>query len=280
MLYLCLAMVCSALVSVVMRLGSAGAEARRPMLMVNYLVCAAVSLAFLKGGLIPRERGMGVALGMGLAGGVLYLGAFLLLQRSVRESGVTLSSAFMKLGVIVSTALGFALFGERAGWTRIAGIALTLAAILLLSGQEKPKAGRGGANLPALVLLMLWGGMADGLSKFYAAWGNPALEGHFLSCIFGFALLLCAGLCAVQGQRPTGRDALFGVLLGVPNYFSSRFLLLALSSVPASAAFPLFSCGTLLLTALVGRLAFGERPGMRQKAALALVVAALALLNV
>ena len=275
MLNLVLAMLCSAMVSVVMRLGSAGAEARRPMLAVNYLVCAAVSLAFLKGGLLPGQPGMGVALGMGLAGGALYLGAFLLLQKNVRESGVTLSSAFMKLGVIVPTALGFALFGERAGWTRAAGIALTLAAIAALAEGDG-----GGAKLPALVLLLLCGGMADGLSKFYAAWGNPALEGHFLCFIFCFALLLCAGLCAVQGQRPAARDWLFGLLLGVPNYFSSRFLLRALASVPASVAFPAFSCGTLLLTALAGRLAFGERAGSRQKLALVLVVVALVLLNV
>ena len=275
MLNLVLAMLCSTMVSVAMRLGSAGEEARKPMLAVNYLVCAAVSLTFLKGGLLPGQPGMGVALGMGLAGGALYLGAFLLLQKNVRESGVTLSSAFMKLGVIVPTALGFLLFGERAGWTRFAGIALTVAAIVLLADGK-----RGGAKLPALVLLLLCGGMADGLSKFYAAWGNPALEGHFLCFVFCFALLLCAGLCAAQRQRPTARDGLFGLLLGVPNYFSSRFLLRALAAVPASVAFPAFSCGTLLLTALVGRLAFGERTGSRQKLALALVIAALVLLNV
>ena len=281
MFCLCLAIVCSTLVSVVMRVGSSGEEARKPMLAVNYLTCAAVSLCFLRGRPVPKGSGAGVALGMGLAGGVLYLGAFLLLQKNVRESGVTLSSAFMKLGVVVPTLLGFAVFGERAGWTRVAGIALTLAAILVLAGGPAALSGRsaGAGKLPALVLLMLWGGMADGLSKFYEAWGDPALEGHFLCCVFTCALALCAGLCAVQRQRPRARDWLFGLLLGVPNYFSSRFLLLALSQVPASAAFPVFSCGTLLLTALVGRLAFGERIDRRQGVTLGMVAVALALLN-
>ena len=264
MLNLLLAIACSTLVSVAMRLGSAGETARKPLLAVNYLVCAAVSL------------------GMGLAGGALYLGAFLLLQRCVRRNGVTLSSAFMKLGVVVPTALGFALFGEAAGPARVAGIALTVAAIAVLAlpprGRPAGAAPRAG-GLAGLVLLMLWGGMADGLSKFYQAWGNPALEGHFLCVIFSFALVLCALLCAAQRQKPAARDWLFGLLLGVPNYFSSRFLLRALASVPASLAFPAFSCGTLLLTALVGRLAFGEKPDARQGLALAMVAVALALLN-
>ena len=252
MLDLALAILCSALVSVLMRLGSDGETARRPMLAVNYLTCAAVSLAFLKGGLAPAAEGLGFALGLGLAGGALYLGAFLLLQKNVRESGVTLSSAFMKLGVIVPTALG-------------------------LAGED---GGRRGGKLPSLVLLMLYGGMADGLSKIYEARGNPALGGHFLCFVFAFALILCAGLCAAQRQRPTGRDWLFGALLGVPNYFSSRFLLRALAYVPASLAYPAFSCGAILLTAVIGRLLFHERPGRRQWAAVGVVLAALALLNI
>lgn len=277
MLHLCLAILSSALVTVLMRLGSGGDSARKPLLAVNYLTCTAVSAAFLRGGLIPRGSGAAFALGLGLLGGALYLGAFLLLQRNVRESGVTLSSAFMKLGVIVPTALGVTLFRERLTMARAGGILLTLAAIALLSGGSTQK--KGSARLPALALLMLCGGMADGLSKFYNAWGDPALEGHFLTFVFGFALLLCAGLCVREGQRPRGRDWLFGALLGVPNYFSSRFLLRALGTVPASVAYPVFSCGTILLTALVGRLAFGERPGRRQLAALAVVLVALVLLN-
>lgn len=244
---------------------------------MNYLTCAAVSVTFLRGGFIPRGEGAAFALALGLLGGALYLGALLLLQRNVRENGVTLSSAFMKLGVIVPTALGLTLFREPFNPARVGGILLTLAAIALLSGENGERRGR---RLTGLVLLMLCGGMADGLSKFYEAWGNPAMQGHFLCFVFSFAMLLCAGLCAWEGQRPTARDWLFGVLLGVPNYFSSRFLLLALDSVPASVAYPVFSCGTILLTALIGRLAFGERPGSRQFAAIALVLLALVLLNV
>ena len=277
MLYLCLAILSSALVAVLMRLGSGGDTARKPLLAVNYLTCAAVSVTFLRGGFIPRGEGAAFALALRLLGGALYLGALLLLQRNVRENGVTLSSAFMKLGVIVPTALGLTLFREPLNPARVGGILLTLAAIALLSAEDGERRGR---KLTGLVLLMLCGGMADGLSKFYEAWGNPAMQGHFLCFVFSFAMLLCAGLCAWEGQRPTVRDWLFGVLLGVPNYFSSRFLLLALDSVPASVAYPVFSCGTILLTALIGRLAFGERPGSRQFAAIALVLLALVLLNV
>ena len=277
MIYLILSILSSTLVSVFMRLGSRGESARKPMLAVNYLVCAAVSLAFLEGAPFTQAAGAGFALALGLVGGGLFLGAFLLLQANVRENGVTLSSAFMKLGVLVPTVLGFTLFREALTWPRVLGIALTLAAIPLLNGQAEDGDQR---RLILLVLLMLCGGMADGLSKFYEAYGNPDLKGQYLLYVFGFALLLCAGLCAIQRQKPALRDWLFGALLGVPNYFSTRFLLLALADVPASVAYPVFACGTILLTALIGRLAFAERPSRRQLVALMMVLVALALLNV
>ena len=79
-------------------------------------------------GYIPAGTTNDFAAGLGLAGGVLYLGAILLLQRNVRENGVALSSLFMKLGVIVPAILGVTVFRERLAPTRAAGIALDKAA--------------------------------------------------------------------------------------------------------------------------------------------------------
>lgn len=276
MLKLILAMACSALVSVVMRVGSEGEQPRKPMLAVNYLTCFAVSLLFLRRG--TGREGLGLAVGLGFLGGVLYFGAFLLLQRNVRENGVAFSALFMKLGVVVPTLMGLTLFHEQATAVRLAGIAMTVGVALVLSG--KPDAGGlKQSGLVWLLLLLLASGMADGLSKVYNACGDPALEGHFLCFIFAFALLFSAALCLCLGQRPVPRDVLFGLLLGLPNYFSSRFLLLALYEVPASVAYPVYACGTILITTACGRLLFGERITPRQCVALGMALAALALLN-
>lgn len=277
MLNLIFAMLCSALVSIVMRVGSQGDEPRKPMLAVNYLACFAVSLFFIRKG--AGRAGLGFAAGLGLVGGILYLGAFLLLQRNVRDNGVALSSLFMKLGVIVPALLGVTVFRERLAPTRAAGMLLTVAVVFVLFDRSNAR-GLRQSGVWGLVLLLLCSGLADGLSKAYAAWGDPALEGHFLSFIFGFALVLSAALCLRLGQRPTPRDALYGLLLGLPNYFSSRFLLLALHDIPASVAYPVYACGTILLAAASGRLLFAEKIGKRQRAALALALVALALLNV
>ena len=66
----------------------------------------------------------------------------------------------------------------------------------------------------------------------------------------------------------------------MPNFFSARFLLLALEDVPAVIAYPSYSVATLLVVTLTGVLVFKERLRKRQWLALGLILVALVLLNV
>ena len=265
------------MVSVLMRIGSQGKEARKPMLAVNYLTCMAVSLCIMRGKFVWRGPGIEAVLGIGIPGGFFYLAAFLLLQKNVRENGVSLSSAFMKLGVVVPVLLGITLFGEELGMAKAAGILLTVGAILVLSGRQEAQQDR--RYLP-LVCLMICGGMADASSKIYDVFGVPELEGQFLFTAFSVALLLCIGVCMREHQIPVWTDWKFGVMLGIPNAFSSLFLLWSLASVPASVAFPVFSCGTILLLTMIGHLIFRETLEKRQQLSLCLVLTALVCLNI
>ena len=283
MIYLILAGLSSAFISVAMRLGTGGDRPRYSLLAVNYAVCtlSALLISLVDRGAEAAPGAAGTALLLGGITGVLFLCAFLMLQYNILKNGLTLTGVFSKLGVVVPTILGFVLFGEKAGPARIAGVAVTAAAVALFAGG-KERAARNSAGvggIGALLALLFANGMADGMSKFYTAYGDEALSGRYLVYVFSTALALCVLLCAVKKERPVKRDLLFGLLLGIPNVLCSRFLLLALSYVPASAAYPLFSCGTVLLTAFFGRVFFAERLTRRQAIALALVLTAVLLLN-
>ena len=93
------------------------------------------------------------------------------------------------------------------------------------------------------------------------------------------ALLLCAGLVAVKKERPGLRELLFGTAVGVPNFFSAKFLLMALADLPAVVVFPSFSIATMLIVTLAGVVFFKERLLKLQWVALVAIVAALLLLN-
>lgn len=276
MINLLLAIICSMLVSVVMRLSEGRARNNISMLAVNYVMCTLVSLAYTGAPLFPRAEGLGTAAALGAVCGVLYLAAFMLLQWNVRVNGVVLPSTFMKLGVLVPTVLAIVIFGEQPEPAQILGFACAIAAILLIQldkGQDRAKSSLG------LLILLLGGGAADSMAKFYEAWGNPALESHYLLYTFAVALILCAALAWRKGQKLALSDVGFGLLLGAPNYFSARFLLRALSSLPAVVVYPTFSVGTIVLVTLVGRLLFGEKLSRRQILAMGVILLSLVLLN-
>ena len=277
MINLALAIASSALVSVIMRASEKRVRNNVSMLALNYVMCLAMAAVFTGAQRLSLTgNGAGFAYGIGAVNGFLYLGSFLLLQWNVRKNGVVLPATFMKLGVLVPTVMAIAVFRETPTAMQIAGIAAALAAIVMINfekGEGRAKSGIG------LVALLLGGGMADATSKVYEELGNEAFKNHFLLFTFGVALVLCVLLCIAKKQKLTPVDALFGLLIGVPNYFSTRFLLLSLASVPAVVAYPTYSVGTIVLVTLIGTVVFGERLSRRQAAALAIILAALAMLN-
>ena len=84
----------------------------------------------------------------------------------------------------------------------------------------------------------------------------------------------------LRRQKPCLADVLFGLGIGIPNYYSARFLLLSLGEVPAMVVYPCFSVGTIIAVALVGAIALREKLNRRKLIALGVILAALVLLNV
>ena len=83
----------------------------------------------------------------------------------------------------------------------------------------------------------------------------------------------------LTGKKILPGELAAGVLVGLPNYFSSWLLLLALERMPALVVYPAASTGTILLVMVFSALLFHERITRRQMAGLGLILAALVLLN-
>lgn len=276
MLYLALAIVSSMMISVVMRLSEKRVRNKTAMLASNYVVCSV--LAMLVSGsleLFPCVEGLSLGIGLGVINGILYLAGFMLLQWNISKNGVVLPATFMKLGVLVPTIMAITVFGEKPGAAQIAGIIAAVAAILLIQGGDRQEAGSG----LGLIVLLLCGGGADAMSKVYEEIGPGSLREQFLLYTFATALILCILICVFKRQKVAPADLLFGVLVSIPNYLSTRFLLLAVGEIPAVAAYPSYSVGTIIMVTLAGLIFFREKMSRRKLAALGVILAALALLN-
>ena len=280
MLYLLLAVVSSAMVSILMRISEKYVRGSMVMFCANYAVCMVMSLLYMRD-IRPLvfETGTGTAVALGAVTGILYLAGFVLLQKNVSCNGIILSGAAMKLGgVLIPIIAAVLLFQERITWLQLAGAVLAVAAVVLINRSKGD--GSTGGKKQWLAVLLLVSGASDAMANIFDKTGPADLKNLYLSCTFFAALLIALAFALQKRQRITVADLLCGLLIGIPNYYSARFLLLSLGSLPAVVVYPVFNVGTIIVITATGTVFFHERLSRYKKCALLLILAALVMLNI
>lgn len=278
MLYLILAVLCSASMAVALRLGETFSENKFGILFGNYLTCTVTAYLML-----PEKKlflsGGKVAAAAGLVNGAIFLATLVLMQRSIGKNGAVLSAAFSKLGIMIPALGSILLLGERPTALQAVGMGLVVAAILVINLEK----GEGKiASKPLLLFLLIASGSADGMSKVFEIIGERQFDALFLFYTFATALVLCGILLAAQKKengRVQLRDLTAGLFVGIPNYFSTSLLLAAVTQMPAYLAYPCYSVGTILAVSFVSVLLLRDQMSRRQGVGCGMILAALVLLN-
>ncbi len=279
MIYVLFSVVCSVLVSVLLKLARRAEVDVGQAITWNYVVTSALTASLLQPSLATlREPG---APWLALAAlGILLPTIFLALAASVRHAGIVRSDAAQRLSLLLSLLAAFALFGEQLTGFKTFGIALGLLALLCMVWRGGHGAANGGAAGWLYPLLVFGGfGTIDILFKRVAQAGVPL--GASLQAMFALALLVAFALQLwrrVQGQtRVTTRSALAGVLLGLANFGNILFYLRGHRALPQHPAlvFASMNIGVVALGALVGLLLFRERLSRLNLAGVALALLAI-----
>lgn len=278
MFYLLLSILGGAMVSILMRLSEGKIKNSIGMLEANYIACFLISAANAGfGNLFPNVPGIDRTLLLGFITGVLFLACYLVFQVSVQQNGVVLSSAFSKLGLMVSIVMSIVFFGEMPTILQTIGFLLAAGAIVLMNYQKE---GTGSKFKAGLLLVLLVGGASDAMAKVFEELGTASQEPQFLFYTFLVALVLCTILMLYKKQRMGRWEILFGVLIAIPNFVSTRFMLSALAAIPAVIAYPACSVGSILVVTVAGVLFFHEKLSKRQWIGIGAILVALVLLNV
>lgn len=285
MLFLILAILSSASMALVLKCFRNQTGNRYGILLGNYLTCIVISFLML-----PEKRlvlhGSGVTLLCGIIGGVFFVAALVCMQSSIRKNGATLTSAFARLGLIVTLIVSFVLFHDRPAPLQYVGIGFALAALAVLRTGSGFTAGKKRAALGfgLLLLTLLASGGADVMAKVFAQYGSAAEDSLYFFYLFSTAALICVVLSLFEAKHHKKHIVLkefaSGILVGLPNFYSSYLLLLALEALPAFLAYPIYSTGTILLVMLVSALLFRERLTKKQLPGILLIFAAIVLLTV
>ena len=278
MLFLILAMLFSAVLALVLKYLNSGSP--YGVYFVNYVTCAFLAFATLETKTL--YNGDAAPCWLGGVTGLIYLASLSANGYSIHKNGAILSSVFTRLGVLVPILLSVTLFGERPTLLQGLGVALAVAAAVIMNGlPHKPEAAAPEQKvyLVPLVLTLLLNGTADAMSKVFNQLGRRQDDGLFMFYIFLFAGLATLVLLVREGRPLTKRDLLFGVAAGVPNFLSSRLLLAALGELPAFLVYPSYSVGVILVISAASFFLFRERLNRRQMGAAGMILGALVLLN-
>ncbi len=278
MFYLLLTIVSSTLISIVMRFSEGRIAGRISMLAVNYLTCMVLAACHTQSGaLFPQSEGLGSTLVLGAVNGALLMLSLVLNQESITKNGVVLSTVFSRIGsLLVPIAISLCFFGEVPTLVQAVGAGLAVVAIVAINAGGKQEAA---SARQLLFLLLLADGLASALSKVFDEVGDGALSGHFL--IYSFAAaFLASGVLAVAKKEKIGRhEVAFGMMVGIPNFYAARFLLMALEELPAIIVYPMRGVLGIVAIALAGVFLFRERLQKRQWSAIGLILLSVALLN-
>ncbi len=283
MFYLILAILSSSLISIIIKLSKNHVNNKIMMFVTNYIVCTICSLFFI-GNLDGIENNEYIfPIWFGVLTGFGYLGCFLLLELNIRKNGVVLSSTFSKLGLLVPIFIAIIFYHETPSILKIIGIILAIIAIIIMNIEFKKKdIDSNGFNIMylLLILLLLFGGLTDASSTIFEHTSNFKLKGLFLSIIFSSALFISLIILVIQHRKISIKDILFGLGIGIPNYFSSFFLLNSLNSLDAVIVYPTYSVSSIVIITLVGVLFFKEKLKLNEIIGMVIIIGSIVLLNI
>lgn len=302
MIYLALAIICSASIALIFKYSESSNTNRYAITTTNYFTAFMVSLfmIFLRGLLTGVEKeipfledfslvfsgnqalltpygSMLWGLIIGSVAGAFFFLSFIYYQKSVKEYGVGISGTIAKLGILIPMLFSVLVWKEFPTAIQVVGIALSLVSILIVN--LSPKSLEKLDFKPIIMLLFVFGGLAEFSTKIYQKYGLNEYKDIFLFAVFFVAFSISAYYTVREKRKVTRKDLLTGVAVGIPNLFSSYFLILSLDTINTSVAFPVYSAGSIVLINIGGFLLFREKVARKNQVAILLTVIALVLIN-
>jgi len=183
--------------------------------------------------------------------GLLFFVTFVIYSVAIRKEGIAPAVTFGRISLAIPVLLSILLWGERPGILNFLGLVVIFIVVLLWEGKT--------TRLSAiLATLFLLSGTIDASMKFFKVHFSSVNEGKFLLFIFFSAFLWSWAYVFIVKKNLRFSHIFAGLIMGIPNFFSSFFLLKTLGRVAAYVSFPFITIGLIALSALAGHTIFSE----------------------
>lgn len=234
----------------------------------NYITCMAVGSIVLGKFPLSAESIQKPWFGYSILLGLLFIGGFNILARTVQTFGVTLSSIAQKMSLILSVGFTIIFYQESVTVLKIIGIIAAIAGIVLINFPQKRIAISEKESKPLWILLILTfltSGIIDIILYYVEAEDiSDNADIGFVVALFGMAALLGSfvliGGFMLKKFKFEWKNVIAGISLGIPNFFTIYWLLKLINSgLGGSIIFPILNVSIIIGSAVIGLSLFKEK---------------------
>jgi len=198
---------------------------------------------------------------MAIISGAFFIMTFFLFALSTRKAGVSITAVSSKMSVILPVTAGFLWFGDTMSVYKLMGIVIGLSSFyFIFYNGQKVKPDWRFILIP--LLLLIGNGMNDTLVKYTQVNYLKGDEDIFIQVVFTISLIFGGIYLLVRLMLKKEtlhlNSVLFGLFLGAINFFGAYTFLKSMGLYQASFLFPVVNVSVVVLSSLVGVIAFKE----------------------
>jgi drug/metabolite transporter (DMT)-like permease len=194
--------------------------------------------------------------------GVLFFSIFNLIGISTHLLGVATTSIAFKLAFIIPVIAAIILYDEPLTILKIAIVVLAMIAVILVSRQSETNHKKHFWHHFLPLIIFFFCGLGDSIFNYVQKIHYKDGWDHTIVAII-FAISFSTGFLFTGYKKSfwQSKNIVAGIVLGIPNYASLYFLLLALQHAPLelSVLFPMYNLGIILTGVFMGIVLFKEK---------------------
>lgn len=197
--------------------------------------------------------------------GLMFVLVFNLLAQASQKIGMAIPTVANKMSLVIPIIVAIFLFNDSITILKSIGILLALAGVYFVSTS--------GSKLSfdkkylGLILIIFFGqGFADVLFAIAEKWFVDAADlGMFFCVIFASAgtlgIIMLLPKLIKRKSKLQFKNVFWGIGIGIPNFLTLFFFFRSLDSgeLESSQVYPIFNIGVVVLSAIIGFLAFKEK---------------------
>jgi drug/metabolite transporter (DMT)-like permease len=280
MIYILIAIFCSVMVSINLKLFKRYYTNAYQAIVFNYPTAALFCYFFFKPDLSNQPNQNQWLLFTLVA--FMLISIFYFVGKSIATSGIVLTAIAQRLSLVIPVLSAFLIFSETPTLIKFIGLAIGLVAIYLSKPSGKTDFKQKINWYPIIVFLGT--GIIDVLFNFLTKLENISFTA---SLVYIFSIASVLGFASLIYQKIAGKlkfqrkAALAGIVLGLFNFGSIYFYIKALQieKDQPSVVFSSLDIGVIMIGSLVGIFLFKEELSLLNKIGIGLAILAIAILN-